>query len=109
MRGRGDRDGSRAQSNPAARTRAVDAGEPFGEVVGAERCRIEDDRAAALRGHLGGDPAGDDVARGELGVRVHVEHEPVGRRRSRSTAPSPRTASETRELPGSASAVGWNW
>ena len=28
---------------------------------------------------------------------------------SSSTAPSPRTASETRKLPGAASDVGWNW
>ena len=77
---------------------------------------VEEHRAAVLRFHLPGDRARDDVARGELAVgwASNAKRRPFS---SIRVAPSPRTASETRNdspmpsrgvsLPSST--VGWNW
>ena len=69
--------GSRAQSKPVLAAAGVMPGNRCARNSRAERRRVQQHRGAAASRHLGGDPAGDDVARGELGVGVHVEHEPA--------------------------------
>ena len=85
-----------------------DAREPLGEVLAAEGGRVEQHGTSALTRHRLRDPAGDDVARGELAVRMHVEHEAApGLVEQHGALAANRLGDEG--LPATASAVGWNW
>ena len=77
VRRRGDRYGFARPVDAVATQLGVDGGKALGEEVGAERSRVETDGPPALRGHRVGDAAGHDVTRRELGIRMHVDHEPV--------------------------------
>ena len=93
---RGGRHGDRLDGpvEPGLTARGVEAREAAARKRASERRRVEEHGRAALLGHAPPHRAGDDVARRELGARVDVEHEAVAASRRRSTAPSPRTASE---------------
>ena len=88
VRGRSHRDRVARPVEAAIAHGAVDRGEAAREERGAllvrrpKAGRVEAHRASVLQLHLPRDRAGDDVARGELAVRVGVEGEtaPVARR-----------------------------
>ena len=100
----------RAQSKPCSRHTCVIVGEAL---------REDSSPPSAVASSSTGRPpwraiaaaiaAGDDVARGELAVRMHVEHESASR--ARRAARRPRRAPPRRRAgcPAVASAVGWNW
>ena len=106
---RGGRHGDRLARpvEPALAHGRVDRREAPRQELGAERRGVQVHGAPALQVHLVGDRPGDHVARRELAVGVRVE----GERRPCSSirvAPSPRTASDTRNASPAASTVGWN-
>ena len=69
---RGDGDGLLDQSRPRARQAASMVGKRWARKAAPSAGGVEHDRLAILRGHLAGDAAGDDVARGELGAGMNV-------------------------------------